>query len=147
MVRAHHDPVDSARGFWEVTTCAVVDWPCQTRVVELVDHGEYLSIVTTIVDHDTPVMAASLETSDDLAALHRELAANVPWDISAMASTASDRNTELRVIPPFPLKRLPGSVFAYIVSRSYNYLISRHLLQVAHDCESFFSCQNSKNRY
>ena len=22
-------------GFWEVTTCAVVDWPCQTRVVEL----------------------------------------------------------------------------------------------------------------
>ena len=109
MVRARHDPFDPARGFWEVTTCAVVDWPCQTRVVELVDHGEYLSIVTTMVDHDTPVAPASLETTDNLAALHRELAANVPWDISAMAGAASDRNTELRVIAPFPLKHLPGA--------------------------------------
>jgi metallophosphoesterase (TIGR03767 family) len=107
-ILAHRDPADPARGFWEVTTCAVADWPCQTRVVELVDHGEYLSIVTTMVDHDTPLGPVSLETSDDLAALHRELAANVPWAVSVMAGTASDRNTELRVIPPFPLKRLPG---------------------------------------
>jgi metallophosphoesterase (TIGR03767 family) len=107
-IRSHHDPADPARGFWEVTTCAVADWPCQTRVVELVDHGEYLSIVTTMVDHDTPLGPASLETSDDLAALHRELAANFPWAVSVMAGTTSDRNTELRVIPPFPLKRLPG---------------------------------------
>jgi metallophosphoesterase (TIGR03767 family) len=107
-VRPHRHPVDPARGFWEVTTCAVVDWPCQTRVVELLDHGEYLSIVTTMVDHDTPVAPASLETADDLAALHRELAANVPWDVSAMAGIASDRNVELRVVPPFPLKRLYG---------------------------------------
>jgi hypothetical protein len=48
------------------------------------------------------------ETSDDLAALHRELAANVPWDITVMAGAAADRNVELRVAPPFPLKRLPG---------------------------------------
>ena len=78
-------------------------------MVELVDHAEYLSIVTTMVDHDTPLGPASLETSDDLAALHRELAANVPWAVSVMAGTAGDRNTELRVIPPFPLKRLPGA--------------------------------------
>jgi metallophosphoesterase (TIGR03767 family) len=109
MVRARHDPADPARGFWEVTTCAVVDWPCQTRVVELLDHGEYLSIVTTMVDHDTPVTPASLETSDDLAALHRELAANVPWDMAAMAGAASDRNIELRVGAPFALERLPGA--------------------------------------
>ncbi len=108
-VRARRDPADPARGFWEVTTCAVVDWPCQTRVVELLDHGEYLSIVTTMVDHDTPATPASVETVDDLAALHRELATNVPWDITAMAGAASDRNVELRVIPPFPLKRLPGA--------------------------------------
>ena len=108
-IRPHRDPADPARGFWEVTTCAVADWPCQTRVVELVDHGEYLSIVTTMVDHDTPLGPASLETTDDLAALHRELAANVPWAVSVMAGAASDRNTELRVIPPFPLKRLPGA--------------------------------------
>jgi hypothetical protein len=78
-------------------------------VVELVDHGEYLSIVTTMVDHDTPLRPVSLETTDDLAALHRELAANFPWAVSVMAGAASDRNTELRVIPPFPVKRLPGA--------------------------------------
>jgi metallophosphoesterase (TIGR03767 family) len=107
-VRPRRDPADPARGFWEVTTCAVADWPCQTRVVELVDHGEYLSIVTTMVDHDTPVSPAALETADDLAALHRELSANVPWPVSALAGAASDRNTELRVVPPFPLKHLTG---------------------------------------
>jgi hypothetical protein len=108
-IRPRRDPADPARGFWEVTTCAVVDWPCQTRVVELVDHGEYLSIVTTMVDHDTPLAPASLENTDDLAALHRELAANVPLDTSVMAGDASDRNVELLLIPPFPLKRLPGA--------------------------------------
>jgi hypothetical protein len=63
-----------------------------------------------MVDHDTPAAPPpSLETSDDLAALHRELAANVPWDISVMAGAATDRNVELRLAPPFPLKRLPGA--------------------------------------
>jgi metallophosphoesterase (TIGR03767 family) len=108
-IRPHRDPADLARGFWEVTTCAVADWPCQTRVVELIDHAEYLSIVTTMVDHDTPLGPASLETTDDLAALHRELAANVPWAVSGMPGDVSDRNTELRIIPPCPLKRLPGA--------------------------------------
>jgi hypothetical protein len=109
-IRSRPDPADPARGFWEVTTCAVVDWPCQTRVVELVDHGEYLSIVTTMVDHDTPAApAVPPESTDDLAALHRELAANVPLDVTAMAGVDTDRNVELRVVPPFPLKRLPGA--------------------------------------
>jgi metallophosphoesterase (TIGR03767 family) len=107
-IRPHRDRADPDRGFWEVTTCAVADWPCQTRVVELVDHGEYLSIVTTMVDHDTPLRPVSLDSTDDLAGLHRELAANVPWAVAAMAGTANDRNTELRITPPFPLKHLPG---------------------------------------
>ena len=108
-IRPHRDPVRPRHGFWEVTTCAVVDWPCQTRLVELLDHGEYLSIVTTMVDHDTPAAAASLETTDDLAALHRELAANVPWGAATLAGTPRDRNVELRVLPPFPLGRLSGA--------------------------------------
>ena len=108
-IRPHHDPARRSGGFWEVTTCAVVDWPCQTRMVEILDHGEYLSIVTTMVDHDTPTAAASLETTDDLAALHRELAANVPWGAATLPGTPRDRNTELRVLPPFPLGRLSGA--------------------------------------
>jgi len=67
-------------------------------------------VVTTMVDHDTPLApSVSLETTDDLAALHRELAANVPWDVTVLAGAPGDRNAELRVIPPFPLKRLPGA--------------------------------------
>jgi hypothetical protein len=63
-----------------------------------------------MVDHDTPpAPPVTPATTDDLAALHRELAANVPWDVTVMAGTGQDRNVELRVAPPFPLKRLPGA--------------------------------------
>jgi metallophosphoesterase (TIGR03767 family) len=109
-VRPRRDPGHPARGFWEVTTCAIVDWPCQTRLVELADAGEHLSIVCTMVDHDSPLAPSSLDTSDDLAALHRELAANVPLGGagSALAGAPPDRNVELRLRPPFPLRRLAG---------------------------------------
>jgi metallophosphoesterase (TIGR03767 family) len=109
-VRARRDPADPARGFWEVTTCAIMDWPCQTRLVELADAGGHLSIVCTMVDHDTPPAPSSLDTNDDLAALHRELAANSPLGGhgSALAGGPPDRNVELRLRPPFPLHRLAG---------------------------------------
>jgi metallophosphoesterase (TIGR03767 family) len=110
VVRPHHHPDDPARGFWEVTTCAVIDWPCQTRLVEFVDRGGYLSVVCTMVDHDTPAAPASLETGDGLASLHRELAANMPFRgaSSGAAGTPGDRNVDLRITPPFPLGRLAG---------------------------------------
>ena len=61
-----------------------------------------------MVDHDTPVAPRSLETIDDLASLHRELAANVPFGgaESARPGVAADRNAELRLVPPFPLDRV-----------------------------------------
>jgi len=109
-VRPRRHPADPARGFWEVTTCAIADWPCQARLVELIDAGDYLSIVCTMADHDTPPAPASLATGDDLAALHRELAANAPLADagSGLAGEPGDRNVELRVRPPFPLRRLAG---------------------------------------
>jgi len=106
-VRPRRNPDDPARGFWEVTTCAIVDWPCQARLVEIIDVGGCLSIVCTMVDHDTPLAPRSLETSDDLASLHRELAANMPviGAGSYRSGLAADRNAELRMVPPFPLDR------------------------------------------
>jgi hypothetical protein len=106
-VRPHRDPDDPARGFWEVTTCAIVDWPCQARLVEIIDAGGCLSIVCTMLDHDTPAAPRSLETRDDLASLHRELAANMPviGADSSRSGMAVDRNTQLRMAPPFPLER------------------------------------------
>ena len=107
-IRPRRDPDRPARGFWEVTTCAIVDWPCQARLIELIDSGGCLSITCTMVDHDTPVTPRSLETVDDLASLHRELAANVPYGgtSSGLSGAVADRNVELRIGPPFPLDRL-----------------------------------------
>ena len=52
-VRAHRDESDEGRGFWEVTTSAVVDWPCQGRVVEILEAGDgLLAIACTMVDHE-----------------------------------------------------------------------------------------------
>ncbi len=106
-VRARRDPDDPARGFWEVTTCSIVDWPCQARLVEIIDSGGFLSIACTMVDHDTPVAPRSLQTGDDLASLHRELAANMPviGADSDRPGLAGDRNAELRLPAPFPLDR------------------------------------------
>jgi hypothetical protein len=110
-VRPRFRPDNPARGFWEVTTCAVIDWPCQTRLIELVDCGGYLAIVCTMVDHDTPVVPSYLETSDGLASLHRELAANVPFRgaRSSAAGAPGDRNVELHIPVPFPLSGLASS--------------------------------------
>jgi hypothetical protein len=107
-VRRRFSPDNPARGFWEVTTCAVIDWPCQTRLVELLDCGDYLAIVCTMVDHDTPAVPVYIDDGNTLASLHRELAANVPFRgaRSDAAGTPGDRNVELRVAPPFPLGRL-----------------------------------------
>ena len=119
-VRPRRDPDRPGRGFWEVTTCAVVDWPCQTRLVELADSGGQLSITCTMVDHDAPLgprMPASLSQATaaqfspgDLAALHRELAANIPFggEHPGRTGAVTDRNVELLISPPFPLGRLPG---------------------------------------
>jgi hypothetical protein len=109
-VRARRDPDDRARGFWEVTTCSVVDWPCQTRLVEIVDRGGYVSIVCTMVDHDappSPVLPGAPRSGAGLASLHRELAANMPLigAGSDRPGMATDRNAELRMPPPFPLDR------------------------------------------
>ena len=106
-VRPRCDPGNPARGVWEVTTCAIIDWPCQARLVELIDNGGCLSIVCTMVDHDTPVAPRSLESIDGLASLHRELAANVPFRgaESELSGMTADRNVELRMVPPFPLER------------------------------------------
>ncbi len=115
-VRPRPDPDQPGRGFWEVTTCAVVDWPCQTRLVELADSAGQLSITCTMVDHDTPPGPPALADmakaqSGDLAALHRELAANIPFGGGhpGRTGTAADRNVELLISPPFPLSRLPGA--------------------------------------
>jgi metallophosphoesterase (TIGR03767 family) len=97
-VRARSDPRGQG-GFWEVTTASLVDWPCQGRIVEILDPGDgLLAVACTMVDHE----------GSELAALHRELAGNAPAAgfASGRAGTPLDRNVILPIRAPFPLERL-----------------------------------------
>jgi metallophosphoesterase (TIGR03767 family) len=113
-VRPRIDPLDAAHGFWEVTTSAIVDWPCQSRIVELVDlSGGAMAVVCTMVDHSGPLGygssfdGSSLSTRQ-LAGLHRELAANMPLlgTGSWREGERHDRNVVLPLPAPFDLSRL-----------------------------------------
>jgi metallophosphoesterase (TIGR03767 family) len=102
-IQARPDPSGAGGGFWEVTTSSIVDWPCQARVVEVVEAGEgLLAVACTMVDHAGRRDATG---SAGLAGLHRELAGNVPMAgfVSERAGTALDRNVILPVRAPFPL--------------------------------------------
>jgi metallophosphoesterase (TIGR03767 family) len=90
-------------GFWEVTTSSLVDWPCQARLVELFDAGDgLLAIACTMVDHDGTLRRGD-KHPPDLAGLHRELAANVPFNgfDSWRPGTPEDRNAILLLPAPF----------------------------------------------
>jgi metallophosphoesterase (TIGR03767 family) len=78
-IRPRPDPRGNGRGFWEVTTSSLVDWPCQARLVELFEAGDgLLAIACTMVDHDGPTDSAGAIEPEQMAALHRELAGNAP---------------------------------------------------------------------
>lgn len=90
-----HDNVIVARGkWWDIGTAAHIDWPCQSRIIDVVDNRDgTLSLITTMVDHEgTP-----------LAAFARELAANDPQaGFGTGQGTPEDRNAELLLTNPFP---------------------------------------------
>jgi metallophosphoesterase (TIGR03767 family) len=92
-------------GFWELNTAAHIDWPEQSRIVEVVDNLDgTLSIFGTIIDHAGP-LAGGLSSTTSLAGLSRELSAN-DWQerTDARRGSLQDRNVELLVPAPFPSK-------------------------------------------
>lgn len=89
-------------GFWEVNTAAHIDWPQQSRVVEVVDNLDgTLSIFATIVDHAGPLSRSGLSTLS-LAAFSRELSYN-DWQERSdrRRGSVEDRNVELLLRAPF----------------------------------------------
>lgn len=92
-----------AGGFWELNTAAHIDWPEQSRIVEIVDNLDgTLSIFGTILDHAGPIARSDLSGTTALAALSRELAANDWQDrTDARRGSIEDRNVELLVPAPF----------------------------------------------
>ncbi|HTW09602.1 MAG TPA: TIGR03767 family metallophosphoesterase [Acidimicrobiales bacterium] len=103
-VQAREDSSHRTSGFWEVSTAALADWPCQSRLVELVASDEReLLILCTMLDSDVPADPAHAERLERLASLHRELAANDPFAGTGRGSEGrpQDRNAALRLPAPF----------------------------------------------
>lgn len=71
----HHDT--PAGGFWEITTSSLIDWPQQGRILEFIRVGSDVAIVSTVVDHDSPIAwdGRSLDLRA-MAGISRLLAAN-----------------------------------------------------------------------
>lgn len=102
----------SGGGFWEVVTAAHIDWPQQSRLLELLDNADgTLSLLATIVDHGGPASPGSRPRRqgsvlsaaevDWLASVARELAYNDPQAALGARGTRADRNVELLVPRPY----------------------------------------------
>ena len=110
-------------GFWEIATASHIDWPQQSRVLDLVDNLDgTLSIFGTILDHDAPPEpggAPAPEPDGDgrgtvaesvkrLSSISRELSFNDPDSFNGedgrpeARGGEGDRNVELIVRDPFP---------------------------------------------
>lgn len=112
----HHNAIVShkrkgaKRGFWELNTASHVDYPQQSRLIELMDNRDgTLSIFGTIVDQAAPAKApkpgsAAGLSNKELASLSRELAANDPQTIEVTSGGGpgkrNDRNVELILRDP-----------------------------------------------
>ncbi len=96
-ITAHPDPAGRTRGVWEVTTSSVVDWPCQSRLVEVArTAGGGAQVRATVMDHATTAWAS--REDGWIAGLHRELALNDPPDVhrrDRRRGRPEDRNAAL----------------------------------------------------
>jgi metallophosphoesterase (TIGR03767 family) len=98
-----------AGGFWEIETASEIDWPIQSRLLELMDNRDgTLSIFGTLIDHGAaratppPGTDAFGFGGEALASLAREFAYNDPQvgiEDGAEGGPA-DRNVELLVRDP-----------------------------------------------
>lgn len=105
-----------ARGFWEINTAAHIDWPQQSRVIELAykpgkGAKDNLFIYATVVDHAASPVVPDPETvpvEDYLAALGRVEAYHDACERSGQAKCEApgrprDRNVKLVMKSPFDL--------------------------------------------
>ena len=104
-------------GFWEITTASHIDWPQQSRLLDLFDNRDgTLSIFATMVDHaavartsvpTNPNIPLSADAVSRLASIGRELSFNDPQGNNGedgqpdRRGTTADRNVELLIKHPY----------------------------------------------
>ena len=100
QITAHTRP--EGGGLWEINTASHIDWPQQSRLIEVTDNRDgTLSIFTTMVDHAGPPTGGGTADAPALAGLARELAANDPQNrTDSGRGQVGDRNVELVVGAP-----------------------------------------------
>jgi metallophosphoesterase (TIGR03767 family) len=104
----HANRVTFQGGFWEINTASHIDWPQQSRLIDIMDNRDgTLSLFGTVVDHAAP-LAANPFSPRGLASLARRLAWNDPQREGVEGSegdaeksgTRRDRNVELLLRDP-----------------------------------------------
>jgi metallophosphoesterase (TIGR03767 family) len=102
------------RGFWEINTASHIDWPQQSRLIEIMDNGDgTLSLFGTLLDTAAPAAAPPAGPADaftpvQLASIARTLSYNDPQreglegteGDAEKTGKRSDRNVELLVRDP-----------------------------------------------
>lgn len=108
----HENRIDLFRkgrtGFWQLNTASHVDWPQQSRLIEVMDNRDgTLSLFGTLLDQAAPVAApapgtaAASLTHDQVGSLARVLAWNDPQrDRPDALGRTLDRNMELLLRDP-----------------------------------------------
>lgn len=95
------------RGFWEINTASHIDFPQQSRIIEVADNCDgTLSIFGTLIDHLSPPYICKEPcdnnyTITEMASISRSLSYNDPWnDPRTRGGTDKDRNVELLINNP-----------------------------------------------
>ena len=103
----HRNRIEAHGSYWEIVTASHLDWPQQSRVIELARlRNGTLAIFTTAIDHSAPPRPTG-RGPQRLASIARELALNEPQaengedGTSDRRGTPGDRNTTLVVPNPY----------------------------------------------
>ena len=103
----HRNRIQPHGSFWEIVAAAHIDWPQQSRVIELARLADgHLAIYTTVIDHTAPPRPSG-KGPQRLASIARELALNEPQAENGengwpdRRGLATDRNTTLLLPNPY----------------------------------------------
>jgi len=105
------NPMGGAGGYWEVSTGSPLDYPMQSRLVEITDNGDgTLSIISTVYDTAPPINPGDAADPTPTDGVNQILLAGVARQVgmrdpqlapAASGLSASDRNAELLLPAPF----------------------------------------------